>query len=75
MRLICLDASTYSPIRPGSQIACGHRRMAVTDGIAECTPNGRASYEQVETTPRGPLWPMIKGFPASAGFSRTSTAA
>ena len=28
---------------------------STTDGIAERTPYGRASYEQVDTTPRGPL--------------------
>ena len=49
--------------------------MATTDGIAERTPKGRASYEQVATTPRGPLCPMMSGFPESRGFSRDSTAA
>jgi hypothetical protein len=47
----------------------------MTDGIADRTPNARASYEQVETTPRRPRCPMISGFPASPGSSRTSTAA
>ncbi len=74
-RRIRRDTSTYSPIRPGSQVACGQSRMATTDGIADRTPNGRASYEQVDTTPRGPLCPMISGTPASDGFSRTSIAA
>ena len=56
-----------------SKIRCF--RSATTEGIAECTPNFLASYEQVETTPRRPRWPMISGFPTNAGSSRTSTAA
>lgn len=62
-------------MRPGTQIACGQSRSAVTEGIAERTPNARASYEQVVTTPRRPGCPTITGLPASSGRSRTSTAA
>ena len=62
-------------MRTGSQIASGQRRAATTDGIAERTPNTRASYEQVVTTPRFPGWPTMTGWPESDGSSRTSTAA
>ena len=45
-------------------------------GIAERTPNFRASYEHVDTTPRscGPD-PTMTGFPRHSGWSRCSTAA
>jgi hypothetical protein len=45
-------------------------------GMAECTPKRRASYEQVDTTPRlleAP--PTMTGFPFSSGWSKSSTLA
>ena len=39
----------------GSQWASGHIRRALEAGIAEPTPNSRASYEAVVTTARGPV--------------------
>jgi hypothetical protein len=72
---IRLDTSTYRLMRTGSQIASGQRRAATTDGIADLTPNTRASYEHVVTTPRLPGCPTITDFPARDGSSRTSIAA
>ena len=52
----------------------GHRRLAVMLGMAECTPNLRASELAAQTTPR---WvggaPTITGWPRNAGLSRCST--
>ena len=42
-------------------------------GIAECTPNLRASYDAAQTTLRNPGHPTITGFPRSSGASRCST--
>ena len=44
-------------------------------GMAERTPNTRASYDAVATTPRWPTPPTTTGFPRSDGLSRCSTAA
>src|SRR5262249_42713558 len=44
-------------------------------GIAERTPNGRASYEHAATTPRRADPPTMTGLPRSDGSSRCSTAA
>jgi DNA polymerase IV (DinB-like DNA polymerase) len=48
-------------------------------GIADRMPNTRASYEQVETTPRPVPFlgsaPMTTGFPLRSEFSRISTEA
>jgi hypothetical protein len=74
-RRIALETSPYRCMRPGSQTASGHRRAAISEGIADRTPNFRASYEHVATTPRRPGCPTITGRPRSAGFSRTSTEA
>ncbi len=46
--------------------------------MAERTPNARASYDAVETTPRfvgSPSPPTITGLPRSSGWRSTSTAA
>ncbi|MBP2675060.1 MAG: hypothetical protein H6Q84_1900 [Deltaproteobacteria bacterium] len=44
-------------------------------GIAERTPNFRASYDAAATTPRFSPPPTITGFPRSSGRSSVSTAA
>ena len=41
--------------------ASGQRRLARVAGIAECTPNLRASYEAAQTTLRWPGHPTITG--------------
>ena len=40
---ICRDTALYFAWSPGRKMASGQRRRAVTMGIAECTPNFRAS--------------------------------
>src|SRR5438105_1826720 len=52
-----------------------HSRFARDDGIAECTPNLRASYDAAQTTLRSPGQPTTTGLPLSAGSSRCSTEA
>ena len=47
--------------------------LAVSVGIAERTPNGRASYDAAMTTPRVDVPPTITGRPRSSGRSRCST--
>ena len=37
------DTAAYSPCRGGMKTACGHSRRARVTGMAECTPNARAS--------------------------------
>ena len=44
-------------------------------GIADRTPNTRASYDAVATTPRCPTPPTTTGLPRSDGLSRCSTEA
>ena len=55
--------------------ACGHSRRAREAGIADPTPNLRASYEAVVTTARGPDPATMTGCPASSGRRRSSTVA
>ena len=43
--------------------------------MAECTPERRASYDALVTTPREPVPPTITGFPRSDGSFNTSTLA
>ncbi len=63
-------------MRTGRNTACGQRRWAWEMGMAECTPNFRASYEQADTTPRWPgRAPTITGRPLSDGSSSDSTEA
>ena len=50
--ITCELTARYRSKWPGVQIACGQRRLAWAEDIAERTPNTRASYEAVETTPR-----------------------
>ena len=47
--------------------------MALAVGMAEWTPNFLASYEQVDTTPRPPIPPTIKGLPRYSLWSSCST--
>ena len=56
-------------------IAVGHSRRACEAGIADPTPNSRASYEAVVTTARGPEPATITGLPASSGRRNSSTVA
>src|SRR5688500_14667559 len=44
-------------------------------GIAECTPNTRASYDAVATTPRGPSPPTMTAFPRRLGLDACSAEA
>ncbi len=54
-------------------VAWGHIRRALVIGIAECTPNRRASYVADRTTPRVPPPPTITGVPFSSGRSSSDT--
>ena len=60
------DTSEYASNRGGSTVALGHSRRARAIGIAECTPNFRASYVAESTTPR-PSPPMMTGVPIRSG--------
>jgi hypothetical protein len=51
----------------------GHSRSARLAGIAERTPNFRASYEAAQTTDRFPRHATITGLPRNSGLSRCST--
>ena len=69
-------ASRYRSGRPGTKMPSGQRRAAVRSGIAEKTPNARASYEAALTTPRSPgRPPTMTGLPRSDGSSSCSTLA
>ena len=57
----------------GTNTACGHSRSARTAGIAERTPNLRASYDAAQTTERLPRHATTTGRPRSDGSSRCST--
>jgi len=59
---------------PGRKIASGHNLFARDDGIAENTPNRRASYDAAATTPRLPSPPTTTGLPTSSGRRSSSTA-
>ena len=59
---------------PGKKMASGHNRFARDDGIAENTPNRRASYEAAATTPLFPSPPTTTGLPTSSGRCSSSTA-
>src|SRR5690349_9459753 len=55
-------------------MACGHSLAAVRRGMAECTPNLRASYEAAETTPRSSRCPpTTTAFPFNSGLNSSST--
>src|SRR6185437_15669085 len=55
-------------------MACGHCLAAVRNGMAECTPNLRASYDAADTTPRSSRWPpTTTALPFSAGLNSSST--
>src|SRR5450755_1459241 len=55
-------------------MACGQSLAAVRKGIAECTPNLRASYDAAETTPRSSHCPpTTTAFPVSSGADSSST--
>ncbi len=74
MAMICREARTYLSMSTGRKTPSGHSRAAFEMGIAELTPNTRASYEHADTTPR-PLGsaPTMTGRPRSSGRSRCST--
>ena len=46
--------AAYLSMSTGRKTPCGQRRRRATIGIAERTPNRRASYEAAETTPAAP---------------------
>jgi len=75
MAMTSLETSPYSPCRGGMKTACGHSRLARLIGIADRTPNARASYVADSTTPRAPSPPTTTGCPARSGRSRSSTLA
>src|SRR6185437_12896860 len=70
-------AAWYAAPRTGTNRQSGQRRLAVRIGMAECTPNTRASYDAALTTPRSlaPPMPTTSGLPRQSGLSRCSTAA
>ena len=74
MAMTCRETAAYLSMSTGTNAPSGHRRAARPIGIAECTPNRRASYEAAETTPRprGSA-PTMTGRPRSSGRSRCST--
>ena len=43
MAMTSLETSPYSPCRGGMKTACGNSRLALLTGIADRTPNARAS--------------------------------
>ena len=64
------DAALYASPSTGRKIASGSFFAATRRGIPDPTPNSRASYDAVETTPRSvgsPLPPTTIGLPASSG--------
>ena len=69
------DAPSIAGQSCSTTIAWGHRRIASAIGIAEYTPNTRASYEAAATTPRDTEPPTRTGLPRSDGSSRWATAA
>src|ERR1700675_65309 len=55
-------------------MACGQSLAAVRSGMAECTPNLRASYDAADTTPRSSgRPPTTTAFPFSDGSASSST--
>src|SRR5450432_1471869 len=55
-------------------MACGQSFSAVRSGMAECTPNLRASYDAAETTPRSPRCPpTTTALPFRDGSNSSST--
>ena len=59
-------------MRTGRNTPFGHSLRASFMLIAECTPNCRASYDAVATTPRPVSPPTMTGIPRRAGLSRCS---
>ena len=70
-----LDTSAYSRCLGATNTARGHSRCARPTGIADRTPNARASYDAESTTPRPLVPPTMTGRPASSGRSLISTLA
>src|SRR6185312_2199161 len=55
-------------------MACGQCFSAVRNGMAECTPNFRASYDAAATTPRSPRCPpTTTALPFNDGLNNSST--
>src|ERR1700722_3762056 len=55
-------------------MACGQSLAAVRSGMAECTPNLRASLDAAETTPRSSRCPpTTTALPFSSGANSSST--
>ena len=75
--MTCRLTDAYWRPSTGTKIAPGQSAAAVRRGMAEWTPNRRASYDAALTTPRssGPPPPTMTGRPRSSGWSRCSTAA
>ena len=65
----------YDDASPASEMTsdCRAVEAAREAGIAECTPNLRASYDAAQTTLRNPGQPTITGLPRNSGRSRCST--
>jgi hypothetical protein len=75
MAMTSLETSEYTECRGGMKTACGHSRLALPTGIADRTPNARASYVADSTTLRALRPPTTTGWPARSGRSRSSTLA
>ena len=69
------ETSRYAVKSGGMSTASGHSRLAREVGIADPTPNARASYDAVVTTARGPLPDTMTGRPRSSGRRCSSTLA
>jgi len=69
--------SEHAPRGTGTHIACGQSLSAREIGMAERTPNLRASYEAEQTTPRLPGAPPTirsRARPAPSGSTSLATA-
>ncbi len=70
------ETAAYFRMSTGRKTPPGQSCTARAAGIAEWTPNRRASYDAADTTPRpSGVPPTITGLPLSSGRSRCSTAA
>src|SRR5271165_6822434 len=68
------EYSRYRSGCPSTNTACGHILAAVRSGMAECTPNFRASYDAADTTPRSlGRPPTTTAFPFNDGSNSSST--
>ena len=71
--MTCRETARYFAMSTGRKAAWAQSLAAREIGIAERTPNRRASYDAAETTPR-PFGsaPTMTGRPRNSGLSRCS---